>query len=500
MRVAQRGERLQLVRDGVGSDIERGARSDRCRADPLLGPPPGHLSREEVLARLLVAAAADDPDLVAVVDDGSAPQQVHQGVTELDAPKQLGAALAARTVRDHPCRPAHVVVAEEGRRRVRDAVRPLEVVVVVEPRDDPLGARITRGVARGGVLEREVEHVRELVIAHEGRKLDRVRVEHLAEELEIGHAGGARCSEDLGRPDLEERPVDVARRVDPEAVDLRAADPVAVHLRQPVHHRRLLGEEVVEAEEVTLLETRLAAGAEVDVAAVVVAAHVVQPRRLLRIPVLCEHDRHAREVAGLQAGERLAARVPSGIERLAAAVAERCGGVAGARGDDDVRGVVDDDVEIDLQPEAVRAGYEVREVLVRAEMRVDGCEVPDPVAVVGGARALHRLLAEGRRHPDRGEAERLDPREARARRAAAGEAAEVAAVEPARVGRVVAGDAARPRTPAAIVGGIAVRVAVGHDEIDPLRGDRAAAGRLCERFERRARRRCGSRDFVALSH
>ena len=67
--------------------------------------------------------------------------------------------------------------------------------------------------------------------------------------------------------------VDVLRRVDAEAVDLVPPDPVAVDLRQPVHDPRLLGEEVVEPEEVALLEARPALHErEVDVAAVVVRA------------------------------------------------------------------------------------------------------------------------------------------------------------------------------------------------------------------------------------
>ena len=78
--------------------------------------------REEVLARLLVAAAADDPELVAVLHDGRAAQEVEQVVPELDraagaAPRPTPRRLRADLLR----RAAHVVVAEEGRRRVRDA-------------------------------------------------------------------------------------------------------------------------------------------------------------------------------------------------------------------------------------------------------------------------------------------------------------------------------------------------------------------------------------------
>ena len=92
---------------------------------------------------------------------------------------------------------------------------------------------------------------------------------------------------------------------------------------------------------------------------------------------------------------------------------------------DDVGGMVDDHVEVDLQPQPVRAGDEVGEVLVRAQMRVDVEEVLDPVAVIGRAVALDRLLAERRRHPQRGEPEVFDPRQAVLRvRAVAGQALE----------------------------------------------------------------------------
>ena len=66
---------------------------------------------------------------------------------------------------------------------------------------------------------------------------------------------------------------------------------------------------------------------------------------------------------------------------------------------DDVGRVVDDDVEVDLQPERVRLGDEVGEVLVGAEVRVDGREVEAPVAVVGGAAVLERIAASARASP-----------------------------------------------------------------------------------------------------
>ena len=78
MLVAQRAELLQLQLDRVRRHVERGALADRRRADALLRLPVGHLRREHVLPRGLVAAAADHPDLVAVVDGRRAAQEVQE--------------------------------------------------------------------------------------------------------------------------------------------------------------------------------------------------------------------------------------------------------------------------------------------------------------------------------------------------------------------------------------------------------------------------------------
>ena len=63
-------------------------------------------------------------------------------------------------------------------------------------------------------------------------------------------------------------------------------------------------------------------------------------------------------------------------------------------------------------PAVVRSVDERLELGVGAEVRVDLREVGDPVAVVAGAlgagRALHGLVLERRRHPDRRRAEALD--------------------------------------------------------------------------------------------
>ncbi len=234
----------------------------------------------------------------------------------------------------------------------------------------------------------------------EGRERRRVGLEDLAEDLERGNTGRPCGGADLRHPGAEERPIDVLRRVDAEAVDLVRADPVAPHLREPVHDERLLGEDVVEPEEVALLEARRRARREIDVAAVVVPRDVVEPGRPLQIPLLRQHDRLARLVARREAREALAAGEPLRGVRLALAVAVRL--LVGravrrpAREEDHVGGVVHDDVEVDLQPEAVRAVGERLEVRVRAEVRVDLREVEPPVAVVRRAVALHPLLHDDR--------------------------------------------------------------------------------------------------------
>ena len=264
------------------------------------------------------------------------------------------------------------------------------------------------------------------------------------------HAGAARRRPDPRQPPPEERGVDVPRRVDPDPVDPVPLDPGRVDVREAAHDVLALREEVVEPEEVALLEARRVARREVDVAPVVVARRVVQPRGLLRGAVGGGDERHARHEPRGHARERLA-DVRRGPERLAAAVAVRhllrpdvAAAAAGER--DDVARVVDDDVEDHLQPERVGAGHEGAELLLRPEVPVGRREVGDPVAVIARAVALHRPLAERRREPDGGEAEVRDPREAVGRtRARAAESGEVAAVEPTGVGRVEPGHRASAR-------------------------------------------------------
>ena len=152
--------------------------------------------------------------------------------------------------------------------------------------------------------------------------------------------------------------------------------------------------------------------------------------------------------------------------------------------------MVHDDVEVDLQPEAVRAVDERREVRVRPEVRVDPREVETPVPVVCGAVALHPLLDDDGSEPDGGEPEILDAGEARPGvRADPGQPLQVAAVVPADVRRVVAGHRRPAARSSAIVRGIAVRVAIGHHEVDALARKGRVRRRLRERLALGAARR-----------
>ena len=474
-------------------EIERRAAADRRRSHALLRLPLRDARREEILTGRLVAAAPEHPDLVAVVDGRGAAQEVEKAVTEEIAREELRA-LGTALLLDLQRRSPDVVVPEEGDGRRRDAVAKSEVVVVTEPRRDAARARGASGVAHERVLQREVDDVRHAALAHERRECRSVGLEDLSEDLERGDAGGAGSGTDLGHPGAEERAVDVLRGVDAEAVDLVGANPVAPDLREPVHDERLLGEDVVEPEEVSLLEASRRARRELDVAAVVVAPDVVQPRRALEAPLLRKHDRLARLVAGRKARKPLAARVALGRVRLALAVAVRrllrCSVARSPGEQDDVRCVVDDDVEEDLQSEPMRALDEVREVGVRPEVRIDTCEVEPPVPVVRRAVSLNPLLDDHGSEPDGGEPEVLDAGEPGPSVCTdSGQTLQVAAVVPTAVRRVVAGHRRSAARSPAIVRRVAVRIAIGHHEVDALVRQSRVRRRLRERLALGAARR-----------
>ena len=429
------------------------------------------LRREERLTRILIAAGAGEALLVAVVDDGLAAGQVHELVRELGALQ--GVSGRGEEVADA----AHVVVAEEGRQRGRRRVGRRVVVVTVEQLTQAHGRVAAR--ERGGArLEGEVEHRVHVGVAHVRRELHRVGVVDLTKHEEVGLARDvAGVVEHLGGPGLPELKVHVLGGVDAEAVDTEV-DPVLIHLDEAVDDGRVLGHQVVEADEVAVRD-RLARPRRV--AAVVVERRVIQPGRNLDVLVALGDNRRVREARGrVERGPVLRARergdvddVPGGIPvRRVRDVDVRVRALLVA---DHVGGVVRDDVEVDLDIAGVRLGDQRLKLGVRAEVRVELGEVGDPVAVVAGrgvrTLALHRLVLEARREPNGGRAEALDVVEVLAH------ARDVTAVVEALVARVEAGHHAVTLEPSLVVRGVAVREAVRHDEVEVLGAARLTHGR-----------------------
>ena len=137
---------------------------------------------------------------------------------------------------------------------------------------------------------------------------------------------------------------------------------------------------------------------------------------------------------------------------------------------DHVRGVVGDDVEVDLHAAGVGLVDERLELIVGAQVRIDLGEVGDPVAVVAGGLVLRldRLVLEARGQPDRGGAQALDVVDL------VPQALEVPAVVEALLRRVEAGHHRVRAKAAVVVGGGAVVEAVRHHEIEPFVSHRAA--------------------------
>jgi hypothetical protein len=222
---------------------------------------------------------------------------------------------------------------------------------------------------------------------------------HLAEHVEVADPARAGVARDLRREALPERVVDVLHGVHPEAVDGEVADPALVDVDHPVHDGRVFGEQVVQPEEVAVLGVLPGEG---RVAAVVVEADVVQPRRHLDVLLVGRHARvvaergevvrgRARRLAGRRERRerRAAGELPvvehRAVGALVGPLVLRHVAHAGALLiPDDVRGVVGDDVEVDLDPARVGGLDQCREVVVGPQVRVDLREVGDPVAVVAG--------------------------------------------------------------------------------------------------------------------
>jgi len=263
----------------------------------------------------------------------------------------------------------------------------------------------------------------------------------------------------------------VLHGVDPEAVDAEL-DPGGVDVAHARHDLGPLGEQVVEPDEVAV---RRGLTRERRVAAVVVERHVVEPGGRLGVLVARVQERRVREGDLRVHLRELPAHVVAVVEGLARGVLVREVLLRPVRVlaplvVDDVGGVVRDDVEEDLHPLAVGGVDERLHVGVRAEVGVDRGEVGDPVAVVAGAllagRPLHGLVLEARGEPDGRRAQALDVVEL------ARQALEVAAVVEGLVGGVEAGLQPGSGEPAGVVAGVAVGEPVGHDEVEPLAGER----------------------------
>ena len=434
------------------------------------------LAREHVLAGGLVAAGADEALLVAVVGHRVAAAGEHQRVGELDSLEVLGLALAVG--REEHRRATHVVVPEEGRQLVGVAVG-VGVPVVLAEEVGEHTRRLALGEVDALLLEPEVEGGLQLALGGELRHHRRVAVVDLTEGEEVVVLDLRRLGQDVRHELLPELDVDVLDGVDPEAVDAEV-DPLLVDVAHPLDDLGPLGEQVVEPGEVAVGRGLTGEG---RVTAVVVHQRVVEPGRGLRGGVVTVEEGRVRE-----RGRRVHRR--EGLVDVVTVVEGGAVGLLVGRGllrdvlvlaalvVDDVRGVVGDDVEEDLHPLGVRGVDQLLHVGVGAEVRVDLGEVGDPVAVVAGALlaggALHRLVLEARGEPDGRRAHALDVVEP------GRDALEVTPVVEPLGGGVEARAQRSTGEPAAVVGGRAVGEPVGHDEVEPLAGQRGAQRRTGE--------------------
>ena len=385
-------------------------------------------------------------------------------------------ARGAHEIREAPV----VVIADEGRELPR---RPRAALVEGIPLEEP-GQNL--GPLRAG--DGRAHRRRKSEIEHRGQPVDprvdgerpgvRALAVGLTEDMEVGNAPRLRAREHGRHEGLPELRVHVLRGVDAEAVDPVLVDPGAVDVDESLEHPRVLGHQIVEPEEVA--EGR-ALAAEGRVAAVVVVDRVVEPIGNLEVLVAPRHVRGvgvvgAREPCEVLGGlvRRVVSEEPA-VDRLAAETAAplirelgvRAIGAAGHRAlavGDHIRGVVDDDVEVELHAARVHRVCEGAEVVVGSKVRIHAGEVRDPVAVVAGGlpplRPLNGLVPEDRRYPDRARSELLDVVEPR------DQALEIPAVVEALVGGIEAGREAVAPEAAAIVGRISVLEAIGQEEID----------------------------------
>ena len=156
--------------------------------------------------------------------------------------------VALEEVADAP----HVVVAQEGGQRIDVGVFVGEVVVLGEHLCQVRSAAALGSVAARLRLEPEVQHC--LHVGPGGVVGEQLLVGtvDLAKGEEVG-LPCARCTRQNGRRELlPELGIDVFHRVDAEAVDVEVLHPVLVDIGHAGDHIRMLGEEVVQPEEVTV--------------------------------------------------------------------------------------------------------------------------------------------------------------------------------------------------------------------------------------------------------
>ena len=113
--------------------------------------------------------------------------------------------------------------------------------------------RVLRDDVATAHSEREIEHARQLVDArvHGGVRGVHVVRRDFAEDVEVRDAlAPSRAGQHRGHELLPELRIDVLGGVDAEAVDAELVDPAAVDVDHPLNDARVLGEDVVEADEV----------------------------------------------------------------------------------------------------------------------------------------------------------------------------------------------------------------------------------------------------------
>ena len=177
-------------------------------------------------------------------------------------------------------------------------------------------------------------------------------------------------------------------RVDPEPVDVEVCDHPLEDVDEAVLDHGMLGEEVVESEEVPV--QRVLAG-ECRVAAVVVVDRVVQPRRSLHcVGARIDERRCVGETrCNVEVWERPCARVIAVVELGAICICVRVVVLVAIREHTlfighHVTGVVRNDVEEHLDSKGMRRSDQGVHLGVRAEVGIDLVVVDLPVSVVAG--------------------------------------------------------------------------------------------------------------------